>query len=117
MSELRDLPESTALGTYYDRTGQPRRVTARDVRKGIHLAAVLDNLESQGYDLTRIGSHSLRSGGAVALKLAGYDSDVIKKLGRWSSDTYLIYTQSQIAQLTAGVSARMAQQLRFHNVG
>ena len=51
------------------------------------------------------------------MKLAGYDSDVIKKLGRWSSNTYLLYIQTQIAQLTADVASRMSRRLTFQNVG
>ena len=76
-----------------------------------------DHLEAAGYDLRRIGSHSLRSGGAVRLKLAGYNEVDIKLLGRWSGDTYLIYIQTQIAQVTAGVARRMAPLLRFRCIG
>lgn len=108
---------STALGSFHDRAGQPQRITATDIRTGVRRAALRTGLAQQGYDLARIGSHSLRSGGAVALKLAGYDSDMIKKLGRWSSNTYLLYIQSQIAQLTAGVAKAMHTRLQYHNVG
>ena len=51
------------------------------------------------------------------LKLDGQDHDMIKKLGRWSSDTYLKYIQSQIGELTAGIATRMARPMRFHYVG
>ena len=50
------------------------------------------------------------------LKLQGYDMMTIKKLGRWSSDTYLLYIQSQIANLTQGIAERMARPLTFHLV-
>jgi hypothetical protein len=73
-------------------------------------------LEAHGYTLTRIGSHSLRSGGAMHLKLLGYDDILIKKLGRWTSDTYLVYIQAQVANLTEGVAQRMATPLTFHMV-
>ena len=76
-----------------------------------------DNLLTAGFDIKRIGSHSLRSGGAVNLKLNGYDHDMIKKLGRWSSNTYLHYIQNSIGELTSGVAASMATTLRFHRVG
>ena len=82
----------------------------------IRLAAIRCNLASYGYDLSRLGSHSLRSGGAMQLKLAGYDHDMIRKLGRWRSDTYLHYIQSQIGELTAGVARVMARLTWFHNV-
>ena len=61
-----------------------------------------------GYDLTRIGAHSLRASGAMALKLNGYDKETIMKIGRWSSDTFLTYIHSQIAALTMGVAAMIS---------
>ena len=92
-------------------------VSANKIRSTIRQGATLDNLEAYGYDLKRIGSHSLRSGGAMRLKLAGKDDDIIKKMGRWSSNTYLRYIQTQIGELTVGLASAMAQTLRFHHVG
>ena len=80
------------------------------------LAAAQDSLEAAGYDLARIGSHSLRSGGAVRLKLAGESDGTIKLLGRWSSETYTKYIQPFIGPITRGLSKKMAQPLCFRNV-
>jgi len=114
--QIADLPETTGLGTYVDPGGVVRRVTANEIRAAVHLGAANDNLEAMGYDLTRIGSHSIRSGGASHLKLCGYDEATIKKLGRWSGDTYLRYIQNQIGELTAGIATAMSRILRFHQV-
>src|SRR5882724_9884023 len=38
-----------------------------------------------------VSGHSLRSGGATALALAGVNDDSIQAMGRWSSDTFRIY--------------------------
>jgi hypothetical protein len=114
---LRRSGADAPLGSFVDEQGRTQSVSAADIRAAIRLGAVGDNLESYGYDLRRIGSHSLRSGGAMRLKLAGYDDDVIKKLGRWSGNTYLHYIQTQIGNLTAGIATNMARVLRFHNVG
>ena len=113
----RGQADDTPIGSHADATGQPRRVTAEDIRSAVRAAAAMDDLESRGYNPSRIGSHSLRSGGAVALKLAGYDTDMIKKMGRWSSGTYLTYIQTQIAELTTGVASAMSQMLTYHVVG
>ena len=113
--ELNGLPLDTPIGTYKTQTA-PGRVSSDTIRSLIQIGAAGDNLPSRGYNLDRIGSHSLRSGGAVHLKLQGYDHDIIKKLGRWSSDTYLRYIQSQIGELTAGIASKMAQTLRYHIV-
>lgn len=120
--ELRDTAPDTPIGTYFDEADAaaggvpPRQVQASEIRAAIRLGAAGDGLEQQGYDASRIGSHSLRSGGAVALFLSGYPSELIQKLGRWRSETYKRYIQAQIAQLTAGVSSQMALYRRFTNV-
>jgi hypothetical protein len=113
---LRGKSPDMPIGNFLDEQGNTRSVSAKEIRTAVRIGAAADNLEDSGYDLSRIGSHSLRVGGAVRLKIAGYDSDMIKKLGRWSSDTYLRYIQSQIVQLTVGVAANMARLLRFTNV-
>ena len=104
------------LGTFVDERGHTCSVQASDIRAALRASAAATNLESCGYDIQRIGSHSLRSGGAMHLKLAGYDNDIIMKLGRWSSNTYLRYIQSQIGELNAGIAQNMARLLRFHHV-
>jgi hypothetical protein len=46
--------------------------------------------------------------GATWLCLEGFNKDVIRLMGWWSSDTYLKYIQPQVAQLVTGASAKMA---------
>ena len=114
---LHGMPDATPLGTYINEHGRKCQVRASSILDAIRLAAARCNLASYGYDIGRVGSHSLRSGGAMQLKLAGYDHDMIRKLGRWRSDTYLHYIQSQIGELTMGVARRMARLTWFHMVG
>ena len=85
----------------------------RAVRRGARLAL----LESSGYQLTRIGAHSLRASGAMALWLSGHSPEAIMKLGRWRTQTFLTYIHSQIAALTTGTSRKMGRSVNFHNVG
>jgi hypothetical protein len=114
---VRNLPGGTPIGTFSDEQQRIQHITAEEIRSAIHIGATHDNLVAHGYTLSRIGTHSIRSGGAMHLKLAGYDNDIIQKLGRWSSNTYLHYIQTQIGQLTAGVAQRMAAvSLQFHIV-
>jgi hypothetical protein len=72
----------------------------------VHQAAVTTNLLAQGYDMRRIGTHSLRASGAMALKLQGAVDSTIMEIGRWSGTTYLTYIHSQIGTLNAGLAAR-----------
>lgn len=83
------------------------------VRRGARLA----RLEASGYQLSRIGAHSLRASGAMALWLSGHGPEAIMKLGRWRTQTFLTYIHSQIAALTTGTSRKMGRPVSFHNVG
>jgi hypothetical protein len=114
---LRNKPGVTPIGSFTDAQQQTQHISAEEIRSAVHIGATHDNLAAHGYTLARIGTHSIRSGGAMHLKLAGYDNDIIQKLGRWSSNTYLHYIQTQIGQLTTGVAQRMAAvSLQFHIV-
>jgi hypothetical protein len=53
----------------------------------------------------------------MALRLNNVGEDMIKKLGRWSSSTWLTYIHSQISSYTACLSERMAVHHVFYNVG
>ena len=71
---------------------------------------------SCGFDRRSVSSHSLRAGGAMAMKLNNIDRDTIKKFGRWSSDTFLMYIHEQISAFSAGVSKKMTNNIKFHNI-
>ena len=83
------------------------------VRRGAKLAKLTDS----GYSLSRVGAHSLRASGAMALWLSGHGPEAIMKLGRWRTQTFLTYIHAQIAALTRGTSIKMRQPVLFHNVG
>ena len=55
---------------------------------------------------SRIGPHSLRSGGANAMFVVGYDTDVIKIWGRWKSASFTTYLRNDDRILT-GVGCGM----------
>jgi hypothetical protein len=63
-----------------------------------------------------LGSHSLRAGGAMALKLHGFDDTTIMKMGRWTSLTFLQYIHNQIAHLSKDISKKMSEPLPFLNI-
>jgi integrase len=94
-----------------------KHVSATHVAGGIKRGALRSMIWLQGYDLNRIGPHSLRASGAMQLKLNGASDSMIQKLGRWSSNTWLQYLHGQIACLTRGLSARMANPVLYYNVG
>ena len=63
-----------------------------------------------------IGTHSLRSGAAVALFLAHTSVLKIMILGRWSSAAFLRYIRPQVMEWTAGMSTAMLTNPDFHHV-
>ncbi len=94
-----------------------KHVTATDITRAVRESVLLAGLLNSGYSPTRVSAHSLRASGAMALKLNGVDGDLIMKLGRWSSTTWLTYIHSQISSLTAGLSERMTIHHVFYNIG
>ena len=74
------------------------------IQATLRLAASRTSLWQEGFVLNRIGTHSIRAAGAMALFLNGVEPLTIRKLGRWRSETWLTYLHSQIAKLTTGMA-------------
>ena len=87
-----------------------------DIIACVRNAAKLLQLHKQGIDPDLIGAHSLRAGGAMALRLHGYEDTVIMKMGRWTSLTFLQYIHTQIAHLAEDISRKMSMPLPFLNI-
>ena len=62
-----------------------------------------------GIDPARMGSHSLRIGGATALYKAGVDVETIKRIGRWSSSAVHAYLWDT-HERQKGMAAKMVQE-------
>ena len=73
-------------------------------------------LHNKGIDPDLVGAHSLRAGGAMALKLHKYEDIIIQKKGRWTSTTFHQYIHNQIAHLSSGVATAMSEELPFVNI-
>ena len=74
------------------------------------------DLQNHGIDPDLVGVHSLRAGGAMAMKLQGFNDTTIMKQGRWTSLTFLQYIHNQIAHLSANISSKMSNELTFTNI-
>ena len=109
--------DEALLGHVFHRDGTLSRVADRDINTAVRWGAAKDGLLTKGYTLDRVSSHSLRAGGAMALKLNGVSSEVIMRVGRWTSLTYLTYIHTQIGALYTGLSEKMATEIMFQNVG
>ena len=80
------------------------------------LRAVVDDLGPGilGYTKNEIGTHSLRSGCAIALHLAGVPVYMMMLIGCWSSEYFMVYIQRQVKEFATNVSAKMIQQEPFY---
>ena len=70
----------------------------------------------KGIPIQRINTHSLRSGGANALSLAGYSDTQIQKMGRWRGATFKEYIREELACFSTGMSTQMKQNFKFVNI-
>jgi hypothetical protein len=105
----------TPLSAYHCQ-GCIRHVYASHINTAVKAAARALNLHLCGFTADLVSSHSLRAGGAMAMKLNGEDRDTIRKQGRWSSDTFLMYIHEQIAAFSTGISKRMSRNIPFINL-
>ena len=91
-------------------------VQSEDIITMVRESAKDLKLQEVAIDPDLLGSHSLRAGGAMSLKLHGFDDTTIMKMGRWSGLTFLQYIHNQIAHISTGLSDQMNTTLEFHNI-
>jgi hypothetical protein len=107
--------DESPVNTFYD-AGKLTFVDASDVKRSLRTAADILGPDRLGYASTDIGTHSLRSGAAMAMYLNDVPVYTIMLIGRWSSDAFLRYIRRQVQQFSTGVSARMIRTPHFFTV-
>ena len=111
-----NAPNDCFLSSFYVNTSK-FDVTDTDVRKSLKQAATILHYPSRkGIPIERVDTHSLRSGGANALSLAGYSDREIQKMGRWRSATFKEYIREELACFSAGMSTKMKHKFGFVNI-
>lgn len=113
---LQHTTDGSHLLCDYFENNQCKSITSTQLRNTLRQAVKDLNLHEQGIDPDLIGVHSLRAGGAMALKLNGQEDTTIMKLGRWSSLTFLMYIHNQIAHLSSNISQAMSKDIPFVNI-
>ena len=109
----KDLCPVTALLSYIEARGlQPGplfvRRDGRPVTRQWLVERIREAVATAGLDPTPYSGHSFRIGAATTAAAAGIEDSVIKTLGRWSSQAYVVYVQLPRSSL-AGVTSRLAQ--------
>ena len=64
------------------------------ITKHAFIRMLRQHLKALRIDWKQYSGHSLRRGAAVSAKASGSSNELIKLLGRWSSDAYKIYLRS-----------------------
>ena len=103
------------LSLYYTK-GVRHDITDKHIRAALKLAASALGYPARGFPIDRIDTHSLRSGGANALALAGYSDTQIQKMGRWKGATFKEYIREELHTFSEGMSTHMKHKFQFVNV-
>lgn len=103
------------LSTYFDKDKQCD-VTDKHIRAALKIAASALGYPDRGFPIDRVDTHSLRSGGANALALAGYSDTQIQKMGRWKGATFKEYIREELHIYSEGMSTNMKHKFRFVNI-
>ena len=91
-------------------------VTNDDIMRAIRASIPHLQHRLKGYKSKIVGTHSLQSGGAMALFLSGSSPEAIMKMGRWTSTTFMTYIHEQVDTLNQDAAARMSQDVSFTNL-
>ena len=112
-----NILRATILCEYWDSVGRDD-VTDRDMIFHMKFAAAKLFYPSRNIPLDRIDTHLKWAGGACAMKLAGFDDESIRKIGRWllSSNAFLEYIQQQLSGFSQGTATKMSRIARFTNM-
>jgi hypothetical protein len=107
-----DIPQT--INKYWDHKNKVKYFSQNDTNTILRHTCTLCPHKHFGYTETEIGSHSLRSGAAMALFLAQESVHKIMILGRWSSDAFLDYIRPQVQEWTSGMSLSMVSINDYH---
>jgi hypothetical protein len=112
-----ECKETDIISTYFSPVSKSARpLQSSDINKLIKKAVVMLGLDKKGFPPDSVSSHSLRAGGAMAMHLNHIDRDKIRKQGRWSSDTFLMYIHEQISAFSTGLALKMSTDIGWHNI-
>ena len=108
--------DTTTINAFLLPSGKMSYISSKMVRDALRAAVTTIGEAKLGFRATNVGTHSLRSGGAMAMHLAEIPVYTIMIIGRWSSDAFLRYIRKQVAQFSQNISKRMLATQSFIHV-
>ena len=82
----------------------------------IRRAAASIGEDRLGFPVSELGTHSVRSGAAMAMHLDGVPVYSIQLIGRWSSDAFMRYIRAQVQEFAQKISGRMIRHQDFFSI-
>jgi len=93
-----------------------QHVHSKDMIKAIKDAAEIKKSKDNGFDKSKVSSHSLQTRGAMALYITRHSAIEIQQAGRWTSTTFMEYIHGQLDVVSTGLSQAMSQSVPFINM-
>jgi hypothetical protein len=94
--------------------GKASHLTATFLLGKLCQAASIIGKNDLVFEPNELGLHSLRSGAAMAMYLAGCAVFTIMLIGCWSSDAFLNYIRPQVSEFSLCVSEKMILHEEFY---
>ncbi len=101
--------DDTPINLMMDEKGTIFPITSTSIRNQIRNTVKIIGPKNLGFGPDEVGTHSIRSGGAMALHLADVSPLTIMMIGRWRSEAFLLYIRKQVQKFSEGLSDRMLQ--------
>ncbi len=89
------------------RHGRLDKITSTQVLSALRAASNAVGSARLGFEPSEMGTHSLCSGAAMEMYLAGVPVYTIMLIGRWLSDAFLRYIRKQMEQFSRHVAKQM----------
>ena len=115
--KLPGCSDQTYVNAYQAENGSIKYVKSSDILYRIRRAGKRIGEARLGYHWNELGTHSIRSGAAMAMYLSGLPAFTIMLIGRWASDAFLKYIRRQVQEFSSGISAKMISTEDFFSVG
>jgi hypothetical protein len=118
VKRIRSYPgadENTPVSAVW-RFNRIEHITSDEVIKSLDAAAESIGYENLGVEKGDFGTHSIRSGGAMAMYLDEVPIYSIMMIGRWSSDAFLRYIRKQVEQFSHNISKRMNKHMHYRHI-
>ena len=119
VKRIRAIPsttEETTINAYIDQSQKLAYVTSKQVKEALRAAVATIGESKLGFSSSEVGTHSIRSGAAMAMHLAEVPVYTIMIIGRWSSDAFLRYIRKQVAQFSQNIAQQMLSTQNYFHV-